>query len=370
MSTEIKATTLYYRGPGSDKVYRVAIEKDGKGYRVNGWNGARGGGLTPRPQTPDGPVDLATAETLFAKVIKEKTSHRKTPYTIGPDLKGGGAYTPPEHSTDTQFLPQLLTALDDPEQSIAMLRSENYAMQEKIDGERIIIVANAEGIVPFNRNGKVSNRVSQFIIEIAARLYSKSGPFIFDGETVGETYHIFDLLNCEDQDLRMMTFRQRQKRLDVIATQLAFARSVLKIVPTFWEHDAKVAWLQRYHDQGAEGVVLKRTDATYQHGRARDQFKCKFTATGSFVVVKKNQKASVRLGVFTLDGELVEVGNCSIRNTTMGKQIKEGGVVEVEYLYAHRDGDLTQARMLSVRDELKASDCSIDQLRYKQEARV
>jgi bifunctional non-homologous end joining protein LigD len=371
-ATEVKATTLYHRSSGSDKIYRVAISKVAGGYLVDAWNGPREGSRTHRPQTPK-PISLGDAEKMFAKLVEKKEKHRDTPYTVGPDLKESATYVPPENATGSIYLPQLLTALDDSETTVKLLRSENYVLEEKIDGERIIIVANSAGVVPYNRKGEVSGRVSRAITDDAVRMLKQFGPFTFDGEAVGEKYYAFDLLSLADEDLRLRSQRERRSRLDHGLTLFTRWRreSVLSLVPTFAEHDAKVRMLQKYFRDGAEGVVLKRWDATYQQGRARDQFKFKFKATGSFIVVKRNEKMSVRLGLLTEKNELVEVGNCTIRNAEMAKEIVDGSsIVEVEYLNVRRDGDLYQPVMLGVRQDLAWADCTFSQLRYRKESRV
>lgn len=370
-AVEVKATTLYFRGSGSDKIYRVAISQVAGGYVVDAWNGPREGGRTHRPQTPT-PVSLDEAEKLFAKLVKKKETHRDTPYTIGPDLKESAAYVPPENARGSIILPQLLTGLDDSSTAIKLLRSDNYVVEEKIDGERIIIVANDEGLVPYNRSGEVSGRVSRAITDHAELLRKHFGSFTLDGEAVGEKFYAFDLLSLGDEDMRLRPQRERRERLEY--SLMLFRRwrpsPSLFLVPCETHHDKKVQVLQSLWQTGAEGVVLKRWDATYQPGRARDQYKFKFKATGSFIVVKKNDKNSVRLGVLTDSDELVEVGNCTIRNSELAKQIVVGSsIVEVEYLYAHRDGDLSQPVMLSVRQDIAWDNCRQSQLQYKKEPR-
>src|SRR5262245_45935127 len=66
MGTIVESVSLHYSGVcRSDKVYNIELEEVAPNqFNVTGYNGKRGGNLTPRKQN-DVPVSFAEAKTLF-----------------------------------------------------------------------------------------------------------------------------------------------------------------------------------------------------------------------------------------------------------------------------------------------------------------
>jgi bifunctional non-homologous end joining protein LigD len=80
-----------------------------------------------------------------------------------------------------------------------------------------------------------------------------------------------------------------------------------------------------------------------------------------------NAKRSVTLGLLASDGNgIVPAGNVTI---PPNQRIPEAGrVVEVRYLNAFREsGSIYQPAYLGERADITASDCTVDQLKYKSE---
>src|SRR5688500_12831550 len=81
----MKTTTLYFKEGSSDKVYQAIIEPKGSGFLVNFAFGRRGSTLNTGTKTQQ-PVDLASAEKLFEKLVREKKAkgyaegENSTPY--------------------------------------------------------------------------------------------------------------------------------------------------------------------------------------------------------------------------------------------------------------------------------------------------
>ena len=53
----------------------------------------------------------------------------------------------------------------------------------------------------------------------------------------------------------------------------------------------------------------------------------------SFLVIRRNQKASVDLALYDDNDRLIEVGSVKIRNSTFN-EIKEGTILECRYMHA------------------------------------
>lgn len=365
--TPIEGVCLYYRAPGSDKVYNVTMFQVPGGYVVQGENGPRGGTLVVRPQNKldaSGkpiPVDMATARKLFDDLVKDKKNHRKTPYIEDPDGQNPN-YIPPENTNPTDYLCQLFTSIEDGDAAAKIVENTEYAAQPKYDGKRIVLMGDKGGITAYNRTAKACP-VPQTIVDSAKIMVNKLNSFVFDGEQVGDAYYAFDLLSLDACDLRGDPFKAR---IQTLQNWFRLDRGAIHCAPTAFEVEQKRQLIEELYLSGAEGVMLKRLTSKYRSNRQKDQFKHKFTQSASCFVVALNDKASVRLGLFNDGDELVEVGNCTIRSPL---KVKVGDIVEVRYLYAYRGGSLYQPIMLSIRDDLSAPDCTLSQLRYKAESR-
>ena len=128
--TELPNTTLYYREGSSDKVYQCQIEPAGERFVVNFCYGRRGSTLNTGTKT-NVPVDYDSAQRIYDKLIKEK---RAKGYTEG---EAGTRY---QHSDQQSsgVLPQLLNSIDE-EQVLRLIQDDNWCMQEKQDGRRLLI---------------------------------------------------------------------------------------------------------------------------------------------------------------------------------------------------------------------------------------
>jgi bifunctional non-homologous end joining protein LigD len=107
---------------------------------------------------------------------------------------------------------------------------------------------------------------------------------------------------------------------------------------------------------------------TYTPGRPNSggpQLKFKFCATLSAVVAKVNARRSVEVRLFN-GKRWIACGNVTIpANHDIPKV---GAVVEVRYLYAHRESNaLYQPVYLGLRDDVEPGECRVSQLKYKAE---
>ena len=196
----LERITLYYREGSSDKVYQAAIEPAGSQFVVNFAYGRRGSTLTTGTKTSS-PVDYDTAKKIHTKLIGEKKAKG---YTEGADG------TPYQH-TDKQasgILPQLLNPVEEA-QVEALLDDDNYCAQEKFDGRHLLIHKQDESIEGINKKGFIVGLPQT----VANELRSMAGSFIPDGESIGDDYHAFDLLELNCENLRSMPYRMRFARL-------------------------------------------------------------------------------------------------------------------------------------------------------------
>lgn len=344
--------TLYYREGSSDKVYQVAIEPAGERFIVNFAYGRRGSRLTTGTKTSS-PVDDDTAKQIFNKLIREKKAKG---YAEG---EGG---TPYEHS-DKQasgILPQLLNPIEEPDME-RLLHDDDYCAQEKFDGRHLLVRKQDENIEGINKKGLLVGLPETVSDEIR----NLPGSFIPDGESIGENYHVFDLLELKGQNLRPLPYQIRLVRL----VNLLLSNSEhphVRLVETAFTTQQKTELLERLREENREGIVFKRLDAPYTGGKPNSggpQLKFKFVATLSAVVAKVNTQRSIEIRL--LKGRsLISCGNVTIPANHDIPNV--GAVVEVRYLYAYRESHaLHQPVYLGPRDDVQAGECLASQLKYK-----
>ena len=347
--------TLYYREGASDKVYQAAIEPKDDGFVVTFAYGRRGATLTTGTKTSS-PVDYDTAKKIHDKLVSEKKAKGYTEGTDG---------TPYQH-TDKQasgILPQLLNPVEESEIE-ALLRDDNYCAQEKLDGRHLLTRKQGEQLEGINKKGLLVGLPET----VADELRTLAGSFVLDGESIGDDYHVFDLLELDGENLCPLPYRERFSRLvDLLLLSDAEGRHI-RLVGTAFKLRQKTDLLERLRRENREGIVFKRLDASCVPGkpnRGGPQLKFKFVATVSAIVVKINIQRSVEVSLFQ-GRSLVSCGNVTIPANHQVPPV--GAVVEVRYLYAYRDSlALYQPVYLGQRDDVEVGECTVQQLKFKAE---
>jgi bifunctional non-homologous end joining protein LigD len=261
---------------------------------------------------------------------------------------------------------QLLTALDDGMDAAARLLDPTYAVQQKFDGERTLIHVEKHSITAYNRDG-LTSRISKDILSHAQR-FTPLAPLMFDGEWIRQvkSFYSFDLLELEGTNLRNQKFIDRIGLLGELLQP--GATSFIHAARTEIEEAGKIALLTQIRDSNLEGIVLKRLAGIYTLRRETRDYKHKFTHDASFIVLRRNEKASVDLGVYDDNHKIVDVGSVQIRNAYFDRNLKDGvgTVLEIRYMHAFSDSNqIYQPRMIAIRKDVHPDDCLLSQLRYK-----
>ncbi len=343
--------TLYFKQGSSDKVYHASLEEAGNNtFVVNFAYGRRGATLNTGTKTQT-PVEYAAAKKIYDKLVKSKTSEGYSPGEQGSPY----AHTDAE-SRDTGVQCQLLNFVEE-SQVIQYMQDAEWWAQEKFDGKRMLLHKN-ETVTAINRRG-LSVGAPDLILK---RANSVKQGYLVDGEAVGETLIIFDLLELDGVDLRSTPYAQRLAALEGLGFDGALV--VAKTAKTAAEKQQMYDSLKA---SGTEGIVFKKQTAPYTAGRPNsggNQVKFKFYATATVLVTQINDSRSVAVAVFAGDKQ-VAIGNVTI---PPNKEVPAvNAIVEVRYLYAYRDGSLYQPTYIAVREDMELSDCSITQLKYKKE---
>ena len=357
MNTLIETTqetiTLYYREGTSDKVYQVSLEPAGELFVVNFAYGRRGSTLNVGTKTSC-PVDYETARKTYDRLVQEKTAKG---YTPGPD--GTPFQNTPKADRLTGVLPQLLNPIGEAEVQ-QLLASEDWCLQEKLDGRRVLIQKVGKEIIPINRKGLVIGLFSS----ILRSTEFIPGDFILDGECIGDVFYAFDLIERDGEDFRLFPYKRRLLDLHALLSQTEHPH--IELVSTAYHTDDKQRLFDELRRTRREGVVFKRLDAPYTPGRPNSggpALKHKFCASLSAVVAHLNAQRSVEIQLLGKDCWQA-AGNVTIpANQPLPKA---GDVVEVRYLYAFSEsGVLYQPVCLGQRSDIEPAECLAAQLKFK-----
>jgi len=194
--------TLYYREGSSDKVYQASIEPQGELFVVNFAFGRRGSTLNTGTKT-QAPVDYDTATRIYTKLVNEKKAKG---YTEGAD--GTPYQNTPKQDRVTGILPQLLNPIDEQEAK-RLLKDPAWALQEKLDGRRVLLQKHGENLAAINRKGLVVGMVSS----IGVSALKITSDFTMDGECMGDMLYAFDLLEWDGEDCRTRLYQYRLIKL-------------------------------------------------------------------------------------------------------------------------------------------------------------
>jgi bifunctional non-homologous end joining protein LigD len=352
-TSSVQTVSLYFKQGSTDKEYHASIDPQDGGYVVNFAYGRRDTTLQTGTKT-NVPVDLATATKIWSKLVSEKKAKGYTE---------GEAGTPYEHTEKehpvTGILPQLLNPIEESDLAI-LVPDDNWCAQEKFDGKRILLEKCGAAIHGINRKGLLVGLPSPVVVAAHAFM----GDFIMDGESVGETLHVFDLLTLNGEDLRATPYHSR---VTALLNLLGSAQqSHILYAETAWSRGEKRDLLTTLRERNKEGIVFKRTDALYVPGRPNSggtQLKHKFYATLSALVGTVNAKRSIEIKLFNKKA-LVTAGNVTIPANHPIPEV--GEVVEVRYLYAFREsGCVYQPVYLGVRSDVVQTECLTNQLKFK-----
>jgi len=349
-----ESVTLRYKEGSSDKVYQAQLNETPDGFTVTFAYGRYGSALKDGVKTA-APVDFDKAKKIYDRLVAEKMAKGYTPGSDGIPFSGSS-------TKERSDLPvQLLNPIEESEVEMFCV-DPDYLAQEKYDGERRLLVRCGDTVREVNRKGLYVAPTTQ-MVEAARRI--PIDDFVLDGELVGDTLHVFDLLRIDGENIEALPYWKRLDRLDVIFNQLP-NRDVIVPVPSALTAESKRDLVESVGIMQGEGVVFKQFHAPYSAGRPASggpQRKHKFFKTSSVVVTAiSSGKRSVAMSVY--DGAvLVDVGNVQIPPNHPVPPV--GAVIEVRYLNAARGGSLFQPTYLGVRDDLDATDCVISQLHFK-----
>lgn len=249
--------------------------------------------------------------------------------------------------------PEWTTQIADGKLAERLIVSDAYIMQEKVDGQRLAVRIDEDGIRGYNKRGE-QVQLHPWLYEEMAML--PEYPWGFDGEYGVGGYHIFDLVDAPRGSLLDKTLDERIQLLGVMIDTWGIIDKIF-VVRTWSTPKEKLGGLIQLSISGAEGAVFKPRAASA--GFSGQVYKYKFRNTVDAVVISNHDtKASINVGVYK-DNVLTSIGNCSLLGRT---QVDPGSVVEISYRVIGAGGHMVEPVFSRVRTDKPAYSCVWDQL--------
>lgn len=251
------------------------------------------------------------------------------------------------------IIPQLLTSITE-DQVEAYLENLEYGCQEKKDGKHLTLQIKDGQLIVRNKKGIACGCSPDF----ESSLRAIGCDLLIDGEQIGDKFWTWDILEFDGQDIRDWAYLSRYMKL----TKLSFGNAI-KILKLAISPEDKRTMYNELLANGKEGIVFKNMSAPFTPGKGQDQFKFKFYAECSVIVVQgRDGRASIGMELINEQGSREFVGYCSCN-----RRPPLESVVEIKYLYAYRGGCLYQPAFKEIRDDVDVNECTTSQLKYKSE---
>lgn len=171
-----------------------------------------------------------------------------------------------------------------------------WVFERKLDGIRLLAFKQEDDVRLLSRNRLLQNHAYPEIVAAVTSLPVENA--ILDGEATGVwreegdvLYHVFDVLWLNGHDLTRLPLSERRARLEALPLDrpLLVVERLTDSQP--WERACREGW---------EGVIAKRGDAPYEHGRSRNWLKMKCEATQELVVGGFTDPRGSRVGLGAL----------------------------------------------------------------------
>ena len=283
----------------------------------------------------------------------------------------------------------------------SVLTDSRYIVQEKIQGNHIMITFNMDSPNSIMARGgfEKQNHLPELRdlnifgidnVEVAGELYHpgikveqlagylnrKESPIPEDIRR-GFRYYIFDLLSLSGESLINMPLKYRQDLLLNLRPVFEGSSHMLKVVPSFYfagDKDAILTHFNKIIDNKGEGIVLKNMDSIYHPGKRPENvwYKMKKTVTHDFVVMGFNPGKGKYIGMIGsiicggFKGEsLVYVCNASGMTDAERQDMTDnhaswlGKVVEVSG-FEDTDGSVKEPQFVRERFDKQARECEVE----------
>ena len=340
----------------SNKTYRIQLVSRDGGWFVDVQRGAIGKTLITETKLR-APADYTEASKLYDRLVKEKKGK-------GYVQEDGAADIPnPDGAGVSVDLPMMLLNPISDSDAARLVDDPAWCAEIKHDGMRMLLVIEDGEAYGVNRR-KLRVTLPKSVHD-AALGYAFNSRTVLDGECIGDTFVVFDVLVFDGADITTMPYSWR---LDFRA-KVAYRLFDLEYTRTAVTSEDKAKLIAAARENVEEGVVWKRLDSRYTDGRPNSgggALKQKFVESATVRVLAQHaSKRSVSVEVVDdASGEWACIGNVTIPpNKTIPAP---GEVVEVQYLY-FAIGSLYQPVYIGPRTDMTGADCLRSQLKQVSE---
>jgi ATP-dependent DNA ligase len=415
----IEKVSLSCQEGTSDKVYHMQLCRVEGGFIVNIQHGKRmydvpdedksQSALQKLSKPDSGPTTYEKAKELFDEKFKEKLQRKRYEYYQSGHVVNmqSSMYNPQAASsqpvvaqqtliqpealvlTGTGYIPQLLNATT-PGGCESFLADNSYYASPKADGIRFMLGLVGGEIAASNRRGEgiaVPRHLETALAGLVEATDNSKG-LCLDGELVGSTMYVFDILELAGQALSPRSDRQhtpmpyfiRARQMQRLSREYAAWRgaqpdeAMIKFLPIARSEKEKRKLFRELLNSSAEGIVFTHIQSVLRPGKPNsggDRFKFKFNKEID-CVVKTTDRRSFECFVYH-NAQPVSVGFCAsgvtdsiFNELLMAERRGETKVAVVRYLYATggitEGGKLFQSTFLNFRTDKRPEECLASQL--------
>jgi ATP-dependent DNA ligase len=238
----------------------------------------------------------------------------------------------------------------------------------KYDGIRVFLFKSRSSLVISGKLGSVFTPKGNPIAFAKVPEFTHApNRMILDGEYVShEGLHLFDVLQVDDRDVRVLPLEERRKILDEILHGTELEVEIHRANTVQEIEDLK----NEYVSKGFEGLIVKNPLSKY--GQSNSWLKLKrFDTIDCFVIDYEDTPERRRTGVarswfvglYDKAGQVVNIGKVgSFLERVDPRSIAIGTVIEVRFQQVTEDKKLRAPFILRVRHDKTPSECSFSQI--------
>jgi ATP-dependent DNA ligase len=231
---------------------------------------------------------------------------------------------------------------------------ERYIMQEKIDGERLIVSVGKDGVIGHNKYGEEIPFPDA--IKNALLYIDRGNEWVFDGELFQGKFCIFNLIEAPGHILEG-DVKLKLDSLEIIVD--AINDPVIEYVRYYADEPMESVFAKLIIDK-AEGVVFRYIEDHFSLSRYkfRNEIDCVY-------ITEPPDEDEILFGVYNKDKDLIEVTHLptsvfserELGELRMGRE----ATVTISCLKISRNNKLVRPQLKEVRHDKKQEDCNTKQ---------
>jgi len=235
----------------------------------------------------------------------------------------------------------------------------------KIDGRRVFLFKAKQGTLLVSKHsGIYSAAQCPALFPDINRALASFENIILDCELLlqDEQLVVFDVLEVGGIDLKSKPLKERRKVLNgQVAPHFGGRIRAIDSVVTKNMHELQDCFDKFVNQHGHEGLVLKNPQSSY--GAPGSWAKWKRFATIDVVVTGRDpsrEGASFFIGAYDKNGTFVDMGKVgSFKLGVDTDSIKEGSIVECQYMELTKDMHLRHPFVIKIRDDKCREECIV-----------